>query len=73
MTTAEIAEEDSVLLSALKNTFEPANVDWLKLDACKRCGASTLRTPVFDTTGRIAAIACPLCNYINFETVLGRR
>lgn len=70
MTVAEVDEEDSVLLKAMRNTFEPANVEWLKLNACKRCNNPTLRTPVFDTTGKIAAIACPACNYINFETVL---
>jgi hypothetical protein len=62
-------EPASTLLGALSGTFEPGNVDWIETKACRRCGAPTLRRPVFDTSGRIMVMGCVLCQYQNFEQI----
>lgn len=63
----------SKLITALSGTFEPGNVDWVKTKSCPRCGAPTLRRPVFDTSGRIMVMGCVLCQYQSFEQVLIRQ
>jgi hypothetical protein len=64
-----MAEGDSALLAKLKDTFEPANVEWLKTECCRRCRHTTLKVPKFSTDGKLMMMGCPECQYVNIEDV----
>lgn len=61
--------EVSPLLDALRDTFEPANVDWLKVECCRWCQSTTLGLPRFSSDGKIAMLKCPRCRHVNMAQV----
>jgi hypothetical protein len=65
----QLTVEVSPLLDALRDTFEPANVDWIKVECCRWCQSTTLKLPRFSVNGKIAMLKCPRCQKINMAQV----